>query len=118
MKTRLFVASSFGLLFLLASACTYDNEEDLFGKKSCDSDVSLAQNVEPIIATRCAVPGCHVSGGQPPNFSQSSTIVGRAASIRNRTKNRTMPPPASGIILTEVEIQTIDCWVQQGANEN
>jgi len=118
MKLQVFTACCFGLLFLFASACTYDNEEDLFGEKSCDSDVSFAQKVEPIIATRCAVPGCHVSGGQPPNFSQSSTIIARAASIRNQTKNRTMPPPASGITLSEAEIQTIDCWVQQGANEN
>lgn len=118
MKTRLFDVFRFGLCLLLASACTYDNEEDLFGETSCDSDVSLSQNVEPIIATRCAVPGCHVSGGQPPNFGQSSTIVSRAASIRNRTKNRTMPPPASGITLTEAEIQAIDCWVQQGAIAN
>jgi uncharacterized membrane protein len=103
---------------LLGNSCTYDNEEDLFGEQNCSSSISFAQNVQPIITTRCAVPGCHVSGGQPPDYSQPSNIVGRAASIRNRTKNRTMPPPASGITLTEAEIQTINCWVQQGANAN
>ena len=106
------------LLMLLGNACTYDNEEDLFGENNCSSDISFTQKVQPIIAARCSLPGCHVSGAQPPNFSQTSTIINRAASIRNRTKNRTMPPPTSGITLTETEIQTIDCWVQQGANEN
>ena len=102
---------------LIESACTYDNEEDLFGENQCIDNVSLVQDVQPIIAARCAVPGCHVSGSQPPNFTQISTIMSRATGIRARTKNRTMPPPASGITLTEAEIQTIDCWVQQGAIE-
>ena len=106
------------LVLFLFGACTYDNEEDLFGESSCAPNISLVQDIQPIITTRCAVPGCHISGAQPPNFSQTSVILNRAASIRTRTKNRTMPPPASGITLTEAEIQMIDCWVQQGANEN
>lgn len=116
MKTKTLKVLSLSLLLL--GACTYDNEEDLFGENNCNSSISFTQNVQPIIAAHCSLPGCHISGAQPPNFSQTSTIINRAASIRNRTQNRTMPPAASGITLTEAEIQTIDCWVQQGANEN
>ena len=107
---------AFGLLII--SACAYDNEEDLFGENDCNSTVSFAQDVQPIIEAHCAIPDCHVSGAQPPNLMQTSTIISRADRIRDRTQSRTMPPSSSGITLTEAEIQTIDCWVQQGANEN
>nr|WKN36587.1 hypothetical protein K4G66_29945 [Tunicatimonas sp. TK19036] len=112
------LASIVFLFLLVVSACTYDNEEDLLGESSCIENVSLTQDVQPIISAHCAVPGCHVSGGQSPNFSQTTTIVNRAVDIRNRTSNRTMPPPASGITLTSEELQTISCWVEQGANAN
>ncbi|MEQ9439190.1 MAG: 2-polyprenyl-6-methoxyphenol hydroxylase [Cyclobacteriaceae bacterium] len=106
------------ILLVVASACTNDNEEDLFGEVTCRDDTSLADDVQPIIAANCAISGCHVSGTQLPNFSQKSTIINRAANIRNKTKDRTMPPPASGITLSAEEIQLIDCWVAQGANDN
>ena len=102
----------------IGGSCTYDNEADLFGENPCADEVSLTQNVQPIVATRCAVPGCHVPGGRSPDFTQVSNIISQSAIIRTRTKDRTMPPPSSGITLTEAEIQTIDCWVQQGAHEN
>lgn len=72
------------VFFLLtASGCTYENEEDLLGEDTCREDISFAQDVEPIISTHCAVPGCHVSGGQSPNFSQASVITNRSVSIKN-----------------------------------
>ncbi|MGD1890643.1 MAG: 2-polyprenyl-6-methoxyphenol hydroxylase [Cyclobacteriaceae bacterium] len=118
MKIRLFTTYCFGLSLLLASACTYDNEEDLFGENECNSTTSLVQDMQPIIEAHCAIPGCHVAGATSPNLTLASNIVNEAVRIRARTQNRTMPPSASGITLTEAEIRTIDCWVQQGAKDN
>lgn len=102
---------------LLLISCTYDSEEDLFGEVTCDN-VSLTSDIQPIIATNCAVPGCHVAGAQSPDLSKRSTIVDRASGIRILTKNRTMPPPSSGLSLTADEIEAIGCWVSSGGKAN
>ncbi len=104
-------------IFLLA--CTNDNEEDLFGTEDCGPEaVSLQNDVQPIISTNCAVTNCHVAGSQPPNYKEQDNIIDFAASIKVRTRNRTMPPPTSGITLSEEEIQLISCWVDSGAPNN
>jgi len=107
------------LLIFFFTACAYDNEEDLFGETSCgDEPLSLADNIQPIIATNCAIPGCHVSGAQPPDLSSAQNTANRAMRVRARTQNRTMPPASSGLNLTSEEIQQISCWVDAGANKN
>ena len=103
--------------FLLA-ACASDNEEDLLDQEPCDETISLANDVQPITNTHCAITGCHISGAQSPDLSMNQNILDRASGIRQRTQNRSMPPPASGITLTDDEIATIGCWVDQGADEN
>lgn len=106
-------------IILLAAACTYDNEEELFAEEPCgDVAISLTDNIQPLIVANCAVPGCHISGGQPPNLSTTQDIINRAVRIRTRTQNGSMPPPSSGLSLSSEEIQQISCWVDDGANNN
>ena len=109
-------------IWLLSTAllmnCTSDNEEDLFDQDPCDETVSLTNNVQPIVSNNCAVSGCHVSGAQSPNLSTKQNIIDRASRIKQRTQSRSMPPPGSGITLTEEEMATLSCWVDNGANDN
>ncbi len=102
----------------LFAACTSDNEEDLFEQEPCDETVSLVNDVQPIVTSHCAVSGCHVSGAQSPNLGTKQSIVDRASRIKQRTQSRSMPPPGSGITLTDEEIATLGCWVDNGANDN
>lgn len=81
------------------------------------SGLSLATNIKLIIDSNCAVSGCHIGNGLP-DFRNSATIIANAANIRSHTTAKTMPPPSSGIQLTDDQISQIACWVNDGAPNN
>ena len=99
-------------------ACSSDNKEDLLGQDTCTETVSLSNEVLALVNSNCAISGCHVTGTQLPNLSEKQNILDQASRIKQRTQSRSMPPPASGATLTDEEIATLGCWVDQGANDN
>ncbi len=72
--------------------------------------------VKAILTTNCAVPGCHVSGGQSPNWTDNCTIVANADRIKARavdaagTANQM---PASGAI-AQADRDKINAWITAG----
>jgi hypothetical protein len=82
-----------------------------------DTGVSYSADIQSVIASRCAVPGCHVSGTSVPSFTTYSAIAARAQNIKLRTGNGSMPPAGSAD-LTAQQIQQIACWVDDGAKNN
>jgi hypothetical protein len=106
------------MLCIFVMACASDNEEDLFGEANCgEEEVSLSDDIQPIINANCAIPGCH-SGNQSPNLSSAQGIIGNAARIRAVTQGGIMPPANSGRSLSDEQIQAIACWVDNGAPNN
>jgi hypothetical protein len=106
--------------FLILSACGYDNEEELFGSKLCDPEqVTYSGVIAPLITTNCAITSCH-DGNNPnlPNWSIFENVKANAQEIRERTTDGTMPPSASGLILSAEGIDNIACWVENGAQNN
>lgn len=105
---------------LMAAACAYENEEELFGEEACTPGaVTFAIDIQPIIETNCALPGCHNgSNASIPDWTLFSNIQDKATLIKIRTANNTMPPSTSGITLTSSEIADIGCWVDDGAQNN
>lgn len=104
---------------ILLTYCTYENEEDLFGQEDCSTlPASLTEDVIPIINTNCAISGCHVTGVQAPDLTKKEIIIASAPLIKAQVQTRTMPPTDSGESLTLNEIQTIVCWVDNGAHDN
>lgn len=81
------------------------------------SGVSFAATIKEMITTNCAVTGCHV-GNRVPNFMAEDDIFSYAAKIKERTGERSMPPPDSGRKLTDEEIAQIACWANDGAPNN
>ena len=78
---------------------------------------SVLADIKPIIETNCAVNNCHDgSNTNLPNFNEDANIRSRAASIKSRTGDRSMPPASVGNELTDAEIRQIACWVDDGAN--
>lgn len=73
--------------------------------------------IRTLVQTNCAVSGCH-DGTISPDFRNDNNIVGRAGRIRARTSARTMPPASSGRSLSNEEIASIVCWVEDGASGN
>lgn len=112
------------LLISLAclASCTSDSEEDLLpnqGGDLCATNISFQNEVNAIITTNCAIPGCHNGDiGASRNWTVFSNVQNSAQAIRSRTGARTMPPSNSGITLSDAQISTIACWVEQGAQNN
>lgn len=111
------------LMALLASACTYDNEEDLYGNDltNCDTTrVRYSVEVKAIFDANCA--RCHVPGSpqysgiamgthaQISNFTQNGRLVGRI-------NNASSPMPPSGL-MSACDRARIEAWVRAGAPDN
>ena len=78
------------------------------------SGVSYTNAVAPIIEKSCAISGCH-NGSQFPDFRVFKNIHDNAARIKELTGDGTMPQEGT---LTQEQIKTIACWVDDGAPDN
>lgn len=78
------------------------------------SGVSFSASVSKIIEDNCTISGCH-NGSQFPNFRVFKNIHDNAAQIKALTGNRSMPVDGT---LTQTQINTIACWVDDGALDN
>lgn len=82
------------------------------------------EDIAPIINSKCAVPGCHISGAGVPgiftNFEGTTTYLnGRSNGFEDRVIIRMdMPQINSGFDLTDEEFQLFSCWVCDGYPEN
>ncbi len=76
--------------------------------------VSFSASISEIIKNNCAVGRCH-NGSQFPDFRVFKNIHDNASQIKLLTGNRTMPLTGS---LTQVQINAIACWVDDGAPDN
>ncbi len=82
------------------------------------SGVSYSSQVEQVITSRCSTPGCHDGSiGASRNWTVFANVQNRAAGIRTRTQNGSMPPEDS-TPLTQEERDLIACWVDDGALAN
>jgi hypothetical protein len=72
--------------------------------------------VKAVLQANCATPGCHVSGGQSPNWTDNCVIVANADRIKARavdaagTANQM---PASGAI-AQADRDKINAWITAG----
>ncbi len=111
------------LIFLLyiTEACVDHNIGSSF-IVSCDNSatISYSANVVPIIQTKCAIEGCHVSGTGLPDWTVLSNLQEKKSEVQRRITLPLTDPdkmPRVGSI-TQEERQTIYCWIQQGALDN
>jgi hypothetical protein len=77
---------------------------------------SFMDDVMPIITANCAVSGCHDGNSGIISWANKNNVIANASNIKTRTGNGTMPP--AGRSITDEEIQTIACWVDDGAEDN
>ncbi|WP_276373857.1 hypothetical protein [Chryseolinea sp. H1M3-3] len=89
--------------------------------ETCSVTISFTSQVKPIINTNCAVSGCHNGDlGADKNWTVFSTLQGKIANVKDRINRPPGTPghmPAFGS-LTQDEITTISCWVDQGGQNN
>lgn len=82
-----------------------------------NTGISYANDIVPIFSANCNFSGCHGAGSSGRDWTKYADVKARAADIKTRTANRSMPI-GTGAPLTTQQIQQIACWVDDGANEN
>lgn len=99
--------------------CTYDKGKamDPSGDPCSGIKASYAGDIQPIISSSCAVPGCHNAGstnagGPITSYEQVRT---QAANIKAQVVSRNMPRGSS---LSAAQIRLISCWADSGAPNN
>lgn len=108
----------YGFFLLCLNSCVSHD----FPEYVCEDTYSFAEDIRPIIETKCAVSGCH-NGDMGPdlNWTNFEKFHQRAASglVKYRVTNRIMPPSFSPAgPLSQEQINTIACWADQGALNN
>jgi hypothetical protein len=108
---------------LQLGACTYDVVE----VNPCDDQpvnraISYRTDIVPILATTCALPGCHVTGFSRGDFTGYADVRKKADSgiLEYKVTSGEMPHPYTKgpKSLTACQIETITRWVRQGAPNN
>lgn len=82
-----------------------------------DSGISYASQIQPIINASCTFASCHGAGNGTRDFTNFANVAAKAASIKIRTGNLSMPPTGSADLSSQ-QIQLIACWVNDGAKNN
>lgn len=111
------------LSILVSGGCYYDNEEDLYPNSFCDTlNVTYTNTIDPIIQAKCAIPGCHVAGGDGTgNFTDFSAFSAQVAngrvlrSVKRLPEGIAMPPSGP---LRDCEVRQIELWIAAGAQNN
>jgi hypothetical protein len=83
----------------------------------CDINGKFNPEIQTIIASKCAVSGCHVSGSPFGNFSNYDGIkteVNKGTFENNVFIYKIMPPSVKEQLTAE-ELQKIKCWFDNGA---
>ncbi len=98
------------LSIVLLLSCK-NNVEELY---NCNDDISYIQTIRPIIDASCME--CHNGDDSSiPDWTTYQEIKNYADRIQELTHARIMPEEGS---LTDDEIKSIYCWVEQGALNN
>lgn len=82
----------------------------------CDS---YDLGVDRIISAECATSGCHESGSAFGDFTKDDVLknyVDNGTFTLRVFTNKDMPPVYAGDTLSASQLDSIECWLEQGAN--
>lgn len=125
-SAHLFI-SALVLLLLAGSGCTYDSVTPSLEGPTIPCDTSGAPTwsgtIVPIMQAHCALPGCHVPGGE--GTGDYNTWAGLHAKVVDGTlipsiewAPNAIAMPAEGAKLSDCDIAIIVRWVNAGAPNN
>lgn len=108
------------VLCLFAGSCKKKKDDDKKEETVPDCSAgtpSFASAVSPLVASSCAVNGCHASGSAngPGALTNHTQIKNAAVGIRAAVLAGTMP---QGSTLTNAQKNTIICWIDAGSPNN
>jgi len=112
-----------GIIFLsFLSACTYDNEEKLYGDVCDTSQVTYSNDILPIFEQNCY--SCHHNGTLYGNldladFDHIQRVVDNGKLLKNiKHEPDGTPMPQGGGKLPDCTILKIENWIDQGIPQN
>ncbi len=115
----------FASILMLVNGCYYDNEEDLYPGSYCDTvDVTYSRAVKAIVESNCALPTCHVPGGDGNgDYNQFANVAEKAADGRFLASIKGLDgaiamPPVGYTPLRDCQIRQIELWIASGAEDN
>jgi uncharacterized membrane protein len=110
------------LVIIVFAACSKSNPASHNNNNNSTVDCSavpksFSANVQPITSTRCAISGCHDAGSNngPGPLTTYQQIFNARSLIRPAVASGLMP---QGSTLTQGQINTILCWIDNGAPNN
>jgi hypothetical protein len=118
-RAFLFISSLAALLLL--PGCYYDNEEELYPDTFCDTAiVTWSGTIEPLVQGSCAIPGCHVPGGQSPTLTSYTAVKavaddGKLLGVVVTGMPYFMPPSGK---LPACDQNKVQAWIDAGAPQN
>jgi hypothetical protein len=118
-----------GLAGFLAYACTKDNKVDLLAEQpkeqsdSCQTvDMSYQSDIKSILTQNCASSGCHLGpngvGGLDLSTFTSAQRIAADGEMMGRIKNTNGPLMPPGGKLSDCDIEKIQSWINDGAQNN
>jgi len=120
-NSRIFVLASLLVALVAVDACVNHD----IPQYTCDSEpLNYNDDILPIVQAKCAIPDCHNGGpplGPDYNWTVYENLAQRAESgiLKFNVVNRVMPKAESpNGPLSQEQINTIACWVDQGYPEN
>jgi hypothetical protein len=109
----------FAYTVALTTGCKYDNEEEFYGKRICDTSLVTYTALESKFEQQCF--GCHMASAPSGNVaiydynslkafvnSSPNTLLG---SISHTTAS---PMPKGGPKWDECDIKKVEAWINQG----
>jgi uncharacterized membrane protein len=107
------------ILFLISIAIiSCGKPEDNSPPADCSKVVATYSEIKKITASSCNSSGCHGQGSGNGDFTTHAGIKAKAdnGTLKNRVVVKKDMPP--GKRLTTEQIHQIECWINNGAQEN
>jgi hypothetical protein len=105
------------VFFTFVFSCNKDKTVE----PACTQEYSFVQDVNPIILSTCATAGCHNAADAANDmiFESYDAVFQNRVAIQNAIKQQAgVTPMPIGSQLSSLQIQTISCWIDQGAQNN
>jgi ribosomal protein S16 len=87
---------------------------------TCTTTIYYSSTIAPLITTNCAVLGCHDAGSGNGDYTTITDL--QADALNGKLKNRVvvvMDMPEFPVKpLSAIDVNKINCWIQQGALNN
>lgn len=117
----IFYAAFAGLLLFTGCANNKTEEPQPEPIQECAPGANgYAAKISPIIQAKCSTPGCHAFGGGGPEFKTYADLKAKVDNgrLEDRVFVRKDMPPSGHPQLTEDELKSLRCWLNNGAQNN